>query len=418
MQKDNLSYVLVYAAAAAAVVICSFLDIPFADGENFISVFNKITFTTPVLFIIAAFLSLKIAETRMVLVSLVFLMLSLSPPFFGWIRQAEGPGAVIAAAELLSAAEAGGCTPGMLPLCLPFFMVPLLFIPERAGSLTLLPFRIAAAVLPFIIVLLPFIPLSEAFERYYTGSYLLPWPVIITAALPGALSALYRNRRNAAFSAVLSFMLIFVLLPVMLNLNDFYTDLCGLLAGVILLHSLYRVYWGNSYIDELTGLFNRRALDERLGRLGKGYSLSMVDVDHFKNFNDTYGHDEGDNVLRLVASILRDHFGKTAFRYGGEEFCVVFRNTAVEDAAEMMNHARSEIASRGFSIRSSGGKRKKSGRKKGRNQVKKVRLTVSAGLSVQAGPFRDAETVLRNADKALYRAKESGRNRVAIIRPK
>ncbi|MDC7228036.1 MAG: GGDEF domain-containing protein [Spirochaetales bacterium] len=183
-----------------------------------------------------------------------------------------------------------------------------------------------------------------------------------------------------------------------------------------MLHSLYRVYWENAYIDELTGLYNRRALDERLARLSKGYSIAMVDIDHFKNFNDTYGHEEGDNVLRLVAKILKDHFGASAFRYGGEEFCIIFRRKNAKDAAALMNEARLDVASHGFSIRRSQKGRKKSGRKKSVKGIKKVKLSFSSGIASPGISRPDPVEVLKNADNALYTAKNNGRNRVEITR--
>ncbi len=68
----------------------------------------------------------------------------------------------------------------------------------------------------------------------------------------------------------------------------------------ILLHAIFTIYWQRVYIDELTDVSNRRALDEKLATLNGEFAIAMMDIDHFKDFNDTYGHDEGDNVLRLV----------------------------------------------------------------------------------------------------------------------
>ena len=72
----------------------------------------------------------------------------------------------------------------------------------------------------------------------------------------------------------------------------------------ILLHAIFRTYWQRVYVDELTDISNRRALDERLSTMTGEYAIAMMDIDHFKDFNDTYGHDEGDNVLRLVGCLL------------------------------------------------------------------------------------------------------------------
>jgi len=90
--------------------------------------------------------------------------------------------------------------------------------------------------------------------------------------------------------------------------------------SAILLYSLYQLYWERAYIDELTGIPNRRSLNERLKRTDGSYSVAMIDIDHFKNMNDTYGHREGDNVLKFLAAHMGRVFGDTVFRYGGEEF--------------------------------------------------------------------------------------------------
>jgi hypothetical protein len=84
---------------------------------------------------------------------------------------------------------------------------------------------------------------------------------------------------------------------------------CFSVISIILVHSIYQMYWQRVYIDELTAIPNRRALDEKLLSLSGEYAIAMIDIDHFKKFNDTYGHDEGDNVLRLVAKTIESVLG-------------------------------------------------------------------------------------------------------------
>ncbi len=84
-------------------------------------------------------------------------------------------------------------------------------------------------------------------------------------------------------------------------------------------------------------------MDERLHTLSGHYALAMVDIDHFKKFNDTYGHSEGDNVLRMVAQHLQEYLGDRVYRYGGEEFCVIFEGPTQESAVEMMEKARTSM---------------------------------------------------------------------------
>ena len=138
--------------------------------------------------------------------------------------------------------------------------------------------------------------------------------------------------------------------------------ICFLVISAILLHSMYRMYWFRVYIDELTAIPNRRALDEYILSLGKSYYIAMVDIDHFKGFNDKYGHDEGDNVLRMVSSILDRVSKQRAYRYGGEEFTVVYEGVTEEQAFEEAEALREAVEKREFYIRSSSSK--KSGNRK------------------------------------------------------
>ena len=182
---------------------------------------------------------------------------------------------------------------------------------------------------------------------------------------------------------------------------------------IILLSSILKMYWQRVYKDELTDISNRRALDERIATIDGDYCIAMMDIDHFKKFNDTYGHDEGDNVLRLVASIIEKVKGGEVYRFGGEEFCTVFRNMSIQDAFDAVEKVRRNLASRKFYIRS---RKTKQSRSRGKTEISKPRkalhITISIGI---ACPDRDnptPERVLKRADNALYKAKKSGRNRV------
>jgi diguanylate cyclase (GGDEF)-like protein len=168
-----------------------------------------------------------------------------------------------------------------------------------------------------------------------------------------------------------------------------------------------------AYHDGLTGLPSRRALDERLQRLAGRYTVAMVDVDHFKQFNDRHGHDVGDQVLRLVATRLRDTPGARAYRYGGEEFALVFRGRSLEDALEALEGARRAIGERPFVVRGADRPARKPKRRlflwRDRPTLS---VTVSLGAAERRGWRQSPEDVVKSADQALYRAKEKGRNRV------
>jgi len=168
--------------------------------------------------------------------------------------------------------------------------------------------------------------------------------------------------------------------------------------------------------DELTGLPGRRAFNETLKRATGTYSIAMIDVDHFKTFNDTHGHDTGDDVLKLVASRLsRVGDGGRAFRYGGEEFAVVFLDRpasacvdAVEALRQGIEQSRMQLRDRSTRTRDDTLGQQQRGRGGGGAVVQ---VTVSIGLADSRVDRRPAG-VVKAADQALYAAKEEGRNRV------
>jgi diguanylate cyclase (GGDEF)-like protein len=182
----------------------------------------------------------------------------------------------------------------------------------------------------------------------------------------------------------------------------------ALLVGLV--EDSYRL----AFHDELTGLPGRRAFNETLHALGGRFALAMVDVDHFKQFNDRFGHEVGDQVLRMVATELAAVAGGgRAFRHGGEEFAVVFAGRRPDEAAAAVERVRAAIEARGFAIRSPKRPRDKPPRPRPTSPTRRVKVTVSAGVAGAGANGASAEEVLRAADRALYRAKGSGRNRVA-----
>jgi diguanylate cyclase (GGDEF)-like protein len=185
-------------------------------------------------------------------------------------------------------------------------------------------------------------------------------------------------------------------------------------SGFILLVSQIEASHAMAFRDELTGLPARRALKEDLLKLGHRYALAMVDIDHFKKFNDTYGHDVGDQVLRMVASKLaRVTGGGKSFRYGGEEFTVIFPGRYADQARAHLEELRREIASSAFIIRGRMRPKKKPKNVKARKDpVKSVSVTVSIGLASRDEKRGTPQAVIKAADKALYRAKKQGRNQV------
>lgn len=160
-------------------------------------------------------------------------------------------------------------------------------------------------------------------------------------------------------------------------------------------------------VDGLTGLNNRRYLDNHLKILfdraavrGRPISICMTDIDRFKLVNDTYGHDVGDEVLREFAARIRSTVrgADLACRYGGEEFVVVMPDTPMELATSVAERLRAIIEDKPFHVRSID---------------RELSITASLGIATSSGAFGAPDELLRHADKALYEAKHTGRNRVA-----
>jgi diguanylate cyclase (GGDEF)-like protein len=192
------------------------------------------------------------------------------------------------------------------------------------------------------------------------------------------------------------------------NLAVFFGTAVLALQLMLLQDSYARVY-----IDELTGLRARRALDEQLMRLGRRYTIAMVDIDHFKQFNDHYGHEVGDQALRYVAAHLeRTGGGGRAFRYGGEEFTLLFPRKAMEDVLPVVEAVRERIASQTFAVRGKSRPAKKPKVKTKSESSIRVPLTVSIGVAQPQAGKDTADQVIQLADEQLYRAKRGGRNRV------
>jgi PleD family two-component response regulator len=143
----------------------------------------------------------------------------------------------------------------------------------------------------------------------------------------------------------------------------------------------------------------------------------MLDVDHFKQFNDTYGHDLGDQVLKMVAAhIARVGRGGKAFRYGGEEFTVLFPGMDAEDAIPHLEALREEIESYRMALRGSDRPARTRSRKRQRGGWRgriAVSVTVSIGVAERSGRHGTPQAVIEAADRALYRAKDNGRNRLS-----
>jgi diguanylate cyclase (GGDEF)-like protein len=187
------------------------------------------------------------------------------------------------------------------------------------------------------------------------------------------------------------------------------------LAGAASMFAVLFASYRMAFVDALSSLPNRRALDEFLARLSGTFAVAMIDIDHFKQFNDTHGHAAGDRVLHAVAQQIRHANGGRAFRYGGEEFCLLFTGSRVRDAEKSCEEARAHIEVTRVSIRSAP-KRKRQGQAVRKIDATDVHVTVSIGIAVRDAHSRAVSDVLKAADQALYRAKAKGRNRVVVAK--
>lgn len=160
--------------------------------------------------------------------------------------------------------------------------------------------------------------------------------------------------------------------------------------------------------DPLTGLPNRRQLNEdcvtsltELASRGGNAVIAMVDVDHFKRLNDEFGHRVGDVTLQKIASVMRNAMreGDTLYRYGGEEFLLIFRNAGAHDAVPLAERIRAAVESTPLT---------------GDRLEPVGPVTISVGLALMPVHSKDMNELIEMADKAMYRAKEAGRNRVVL----
>lgn len=175
------------------------------------------------------------------------------------------------------------------------------------------------------------------------------------------------------------------------------------------LTSTYRDNLAMAVTDSLTGLYNRRYLDAHLPRMmgqavedAKALTVAIVDVDHFKNVNDTYGHAAGDEVLKEVAARIRANvrsFDLVA-RLGGEEFVIVMPDCSLQFVRSMAERVRTSISKRPFRLP---------------DDVEEIRVTISLGVAQICNPSETPEDLLGRADRAMYQAKALGRDKVWVL---
>lgn len=311
----------------------------------------------------------------------------------------------------------------MISLLLPFHLAFIALYKER-GLLT------PVGLIRISIILFSYGALYTIWNQGTLGLYLTDLPMMMLEML---LHEFYLSE-----AAALAFFLGF--LPVILSfiLRKTYTDaalLAALISAFIMLSwfnrpmisalfvsaslialgiSVVQNSYRMAFIDELTGIPARRALQDKLSTLGKRYTLAMCDIDHFKKFNDTYGHDVGDQVLKMVAAKLNQVNGSgKAYRYGGEEFTLVFTGKSEEEALPYIEQLRETIANYPMHIRNPNRPDDNDQGQKMRaknDQSEVVSVTISIGLCEKTAELTDPQSVIKKADEALYASKKGGRN--------
>ncbi len=186
---------------------------------------------------------------------------------------------------------------------------------------------------------------------------------------------------------------------------DTYNFLINELLSIFKLKYLYSEQIFKSSVDGLTGLYNRHQFDINLNqefnrsqRYNTPFTLAMIDIDHFKNINDTYGHQFGDYVLKEISQIIQNTFRKTdiVFRYGGEEITIIMPETNSNNALLPLEKLRNKISKHNFN-----------------NQ----NVTISIGVADFNNDIKTSNDILKKADEMLYYAKENGRNQVKVFLP-
>ncbi|TNF37415.1 MAG: GGDEF domain-containing protein [Gammaproteobacteria bacterium] len=311
---------------------------------------------------------------------------------------------------------------GLLSCFVPLLLLTFTLLPERGiFSIRALP---AHSILLFTVIVCIWLALSQpAWASYMLLHDWLParyfdWTPIPQSVLASSvlvflamLVLIFLRPSTHMFAGFGVLLMLFA----QLHVADISRGL-NVFSSIALLMCLYAVLqesWRMAYLDELTEIPGRRALREKFQKISGVYSVAMVDVDHFKKFNDTYGHETGDAVLRMIAAkLMKVSGGGTAYRYGGEEFTLVFNGKSSQQALEHLEALREKIASTPFVVNREG--RRRSDRGHVPHQSKSVQVTASIGVADSESNVASPWDVMKLADKALYRAKKKGRNRVEI----
>ncbi len=329
---------------------------------------------------------------------------------------------VVIANVILRAGWAGGALGyGLLSAFLPLLLLTLTVLPDRGiFSVKAIPaytILILAGVFAVIVVMTsPAWATQIVLTDWLPGQY-FDWTGQSQTVLIISFATLYILLTlcilNPSLHLSAGFGVLFMLIAELhYGSNSRSLNVFGSAALLMCLYAILQETWRMAYLDELTGLPGRRALSDKFRRIGGTYTVAMLDVDHFKKFNDNFGHDAGDAVLRMIAAKLSQvSGGGQSYRYGGEEFSIVFTGKDSRESVRYLETLREAIASKPFIIRRVGRRDDDAITEPIKNNS--VTVTVSIGFADSSGSKASPWDVLKQSDKALYRAKGKGRNCVS-----
>lgn len=318
--------------------------------------------------------------------------------------------------------KAGQVMANAVALLLPLNLLILAFLKERGIVSRTGRKRLAIGAVQVIAIAalcLPFMAKPAAYlQSAFLPQELTHWSHLSQLALLGfifctGIIMVPLIRRYRAVESSLLWAMISSFVALRFGVSNHLSGIFFATGELAILVALIETSYSMAYLDELTQLPSRRALNEALMKLPETYTIAMLDVDHFKKFNDSYGHESGDQALRLVASRLaRIAGGGKAYRYGGEEFSVVFPGQASDEVFVYLERMRKIIEQSTFTVRSS----ERRGKRRVRRGKKQTHVTVSIGVASTSADQFTASEVLRIADQALYKAKAKGRNCTVVVR--
>ena len=310
---------------------------------------------------------------------------------------------------------------GLLALLIPFNITLFMFMRER-GALTVagrlrLAFLALQALIVFLMIYrhessIVYFLQTEIFPSPLPWGMTIPHPALLIL-VPSLIISMIRlafciSPVNSALVTALIAMAAVFSFPLIPNLPSVFLTAAVLILSLGVLQDSHDM----AFRDELTGLPSRRALNERLSELGRRYVVAMIDIDHFKGINDTFGHDVGDQVLKMVGKkIQRVKGGGRVYRYGGEEFTIIFPRMGLDKAIPHLEKVRKAISEYHLVLRDTTRPEEPSIGKKlrGNSEGETVSVTISIGVA-ESGDRSIPADVLKEADQALYRAKRKGRD--------